>query len=109
MLDQVTLGTIQLLAILQIILEITLRLTFYVVVARRLWIYILQKKYIKALIVTILTAILSWKIAVLVLAHALYRVNKINEASYKQYTHAPSPGSTADYDRWKAEREQTNK
>ena len=70
--------------------------------------YIKRKKYTVALIITAITAALSWPTAIFIALYVGYKMAKENnndKCTQNEPPKEPKPGSIEHYERWKAERE----
>lgn len=68
-----------------------------------------QKKYVAVIVAIILATILAWPFAILtaiIFGCKTAKKNKAGNEKQKTNVYTPQPGSAADYERWKAEREQ---
>ena len=85
---------------------------FFYYATKKLTEFIIQKAYWKAAATVLCTLIiLEWFAVLVMTVVAAVKIHKYNKNT-KQETKTewePSPGSTADYDRWKADREQQTK
>lgn len=68
-----------------------------------------QKKYVAVIVAIILATILAWPFAILtaiIFGYKTVKKKKAGKEEEKKKVYTPQPGSAADYERWKAKREQ---